>query len=209
MGERQVDHELVIRVQQGDKKAFDLLVLKYQQKIANLISRYIRDSSEVLDVTQEAFVHAFVAFDRFDGRSQPFTWMYRIAVNRVKDYHRRQKFRSLFSLLNDNDNEEDAQAEPPGERNDEPIDAIVRKEFWQKVQTMLGQLSKMEQEVFLLRFLDELGIKEIAEVLHKSESTVKTHVRHILAKLHASSRHQAALVAIREGLIRPPEGNAA
>ena len=62
------------------------------------------------------------------------------------------------------------------------MDAIVRKEFWQKVETMLTQLSKMEKEVFLLRFLDDLGIKEIADVLHKSESTVKTHLYRALGK---------------------------
>lgn len=67
MGEREVDQELVFRVQQGDKKAFDLLVLKYQQKVANLVSRYIRDQSETLDVTQEAFIKAYRALPNFRG----------------------------------------------------------------------------------------------------------------------------------------------
>ena len=69
MGEREVDQALVERVQRGDKKAFDLLVLKYQQKVANLVSRYIRDPGETLDVTQEAFIKAYRALGNFRGES--------------------------------------------------------------------------------------------------------------------------------------------
>jgi RNA polymerase sigma-70 factor (ECF subfamily) len=86
MGERQIDHELVARVQRGDKKAFDLLVLKYQQKIANLVSRYIRDPHEVMDVTQEAFIKAYRAIPNFRGESAFYTWLYRIAINTAKNY---------------------------------------------------------------------------------------------------------------------------
>ena len=86
MGERKVDQELVARVQKGEKKAFDILVLKYQQKITNLISRYIRDPHEVLDVTQEAFIKAYRAIPKFRGDSAFYTWLYRIAINTAKNY---------------------------------------------------------------------------------------------------------------------------
>ena len=86
MGEREVDQELVSRVQRGDKKAFDLLVLKYQQKVANLVSRYVRDPHETLDVTQEAFIKAYKALPRFRGESAFYTWLYRIAINTAKNF---------------------------------------------------------------------------------------------------------------------------
>lgn len=86
MSERQADHALVVRAQAGDRRAFDLLVLKYQQKVANLISRYLRDTSEVLDVTQDAFIKAYRALPGFRGESAFYTWLYRIAVNTVKNH---------------------------------------------------------------------------------------------------------------------------
>ncbi len=86
MGERQVDQELVERVQRGDKKAFDLLVLKYQRKVVNLVSRYVRNQSEALDVTQEAFIKAYKALPKFRGDSAFYTWIYRIAINTAKNH---------------------------------------------------------------------------------------------------------------------------
>ncbi len=86
MSERQVDRELVERARAGDKRAFDLLVLKYQQKVANLVARYIRDSSETLDVTQEVFIKAYRALDSFRGDSAFYTWLYRIAINTAKNF---------------------------------------------------------------------------------------------------------------------------
>ena len=84
MGERIVDQELVARVQRGDKKAFDALVLKYQRKVANLVSRYVKDPGETLDVTQEAFIKAYRAIPNFRGESAFYTWLYRIAINTAK-----------------------------------------------------------------------------------------------------------------------------
>ncbi len=86
MVERSVDQELVARVQKGDKSAFDLLVRKYQHKIAKLISRYVYDRAEVEDVTQEAFIKAYRAMAGFRGESAFYTWLYRIAINTAKNY---------------------------------------------------------------------------------------------------------------------------
>ena len=80
------DQKLVKRVKRGDKRAFDLLVLKYQHKIVGLVGRYLRDPDEVLDVTQEAFIKAYKALPRFRGDSQFYTWLYRIAINTAKNY---------------------------------------------------------------------------------------------------------------------------
>ncbi|MGB1686906.1 MAG: sigma-70 family RNA polymerase sigma factor, partial [Pseudomonadales bacterium] len=80
------DAQLVERVQRGDKRAFDLLALKYQHKIAGLVSRYINDTDEVMDVTQEAFIKAYRALPRFRGDSAFYTWLYRIAINTAKNH---------------------------------------------------------------------------------------------------------------------------
>ena len=83
---READKALVDRVKNGDKRAFDLLVLKYQQKVANIVARYIHDSSEVFDVSQEAFLKAYRALPKFRGDSAFYTWLYRIATNTAKNH---------------------------------------------------------------------------------------------------------------------------
>lgn len=86
MSERDIDAELVARVQRGDKKAFDLLVLKYQRKILRLLGRMIRDPAEIEDVAQEAFIKAYRALPQFRGESAFYTWLYRIAVNTARNW---------------------------------------------------------------------------------------------------------------------------
>src|SRR5690606_41024663 len=80
------DLALIKRVQQGDRSAFDLLVIKYQHKILKLVMRYVRDPSEALDVTQEAFLKAYRAAPSFRGESAFYTWLYRIAINTAKNH---------------------------------------------------------------------------------------------------------------------------
>src|SRR3970282_1213433 len=86
MSEREIDRQLVTRAQQGDKQAFNLLVVKYQRKLARLLSRFIRDPAEVEDVTQEAFIKAYRALQAFRGDSAFYTWLYRIGINNAKNY---------------------------------------------------------------------------------------------------------------------------
>ena len=86
MSDREVDQQLVERAQRGDKEAFELLVSKYQRKLARLLSRFIRDATEVEDVTQEAFIKAYRALPTFRGDSAFYTWLYRIGINTAKNY---------------------------------------------------------------------------------------------------------------------------
>ncbi|NNJ65724.1 MAG: sigma-70 family RNA polymerase sigma factor, partial [Xanthomonadales bacterium] len=86
MSEAQVDQLLVERVQKGDKRAFDLLINKYQHRIVSLVARYVSDQAEALDVSQEAFIKAYRAIDRFRGDSAFYTWLYRIAINTAKNW---------------------------------------------------------------------------------------------------------------------------
>src|SRR5437764_8815632 len=86
MADREVDQQLVERAQRGDKRAFELMVLKYQRKLGRLLSRLVRDPGEVEDVTQEAFIKAYRALPNFRGESAFYTWLYRIAINTAKNY---------------------------------------------------------------------------------------------------------------------------
>jgi RNA polymerase sigma-70 factor (ECF subfamily) len=95
MAAEPTDKELVKRVQKGDKGAFDLLVLKYEHKIVNLVMRYVRDPEQALDISQEAFIKAYRALPRFRGDSAFYTWLYRIAVNTAKNYLAAQRRRPM------------------------------------------------------------------------------------------------------------------
>src|SRR5260221_905005 len=86
MSDREIDQQLVERAQRGDKRAFELLVEKYQRKLGRLLSRFIRDPAEVEDVTQEAFIKAYRALPAFRGDSAFYTWLYRIGINTAKNY---------------------------------------------------------------------------------------------------------------------------
>jgi RNA polymerase sigma-70 factor, ECF subfamily len=183
--------QLATAARDGNRFAFQQLVTMLEPRIFRMIFYRTRAREDAEDICQDVFLKAFRSLKKLQQPERFESWLFRIAVNRVKDYHRRQKFRSLFSVLQDNDSEDGALVEPATERRTDTMDAIVRKEFWQKVQTMLGQLSKMEQEVFLLRFLDDLGIKEIAEVLDKSESTIKTHLYRSLGKFRKDAAFRA------------------
>ena len=98
MDTRETDQQLVERAQRGDKRAFDLLVKKYQHKIIGLIGRYVHDHAEVQDVAQEAFIKAYRALGKFRADSAFYTWLYRIAVNSTLSHLRKARLRSFFSL---------------------------------------------------------------------------------------------------------------
>ena len=96
MSEAQVDQMLVERVQKGDKRAFDLLINKYQHRIVSLVSRYVGDQADAMDVAQEAFIKAYRAIDRFRGDSAFYTWLYRIAINTAKNWRNKATNIEMF-----------------------------------------------------------------------------------------------------------------
>jgi RNA polymerase sigma-70 factor (ECF subfamily) len=173
--------KLAAQARAGNRFAFQQLVQQLEPRIFRMIFYRTRSREDAEDICQDVFLQAYRSLQKLKEPERFASWLFRIAVNRVNDHHRRQKFRSLFSVLHDTDSEDTV--DPLPDHGADTMDTIVRKDFWQKVQAMLTPLSKMEQEVFLLRFLDDLGIKEIADVLHKSESTVKTHLYRALEKL--------------------------
>lgn len=175
MGAREVDQELVTRVQRGDKKAFDLLVLKYQQKVANLVSRYIRDPSETQDVTQEAFIKAYRALPRFRGESAFYTWLYRIAINTAKNFIVAQGRRPPGSGVD----VEVAEQLDVGVRLKEtatPENYLMEQEIAETVNQAINDLPEDLRTAITLRELEGLSYEEIARAMSCPIGTVRSRI---------------------------------
>jgi RNA polymerase sigma-70 factor (ECF subfamily) len=175
MSERNVDQALVARAQKGDKRAFDLLVLKYQQKVANLISRYIRDPTEVLDVSQDAFLKAYRALPSFRGESAFYTWLYRIAVNTVKNHLVAQGRRPPGDDLE----AEVAEQMDMGARlrdSGTPERHALTDEIAQTVQGALNDLPDDLRTAIVLRELEGMSYEEIATAMECPIGTVRSRI---------------------------------
>ncbi|MCU0834203.1 MAG: RNA polymerase sigma factor RpoE [Chromatiaceae bacterium] len=175
MSERPTDHELVTRAQDGDKRAFDLLVLKYQHKVASLVSRYIRDTSDVMDVTQEALLKAYRALPGFRGESAFFTWLYRIAINTVKNHLVAQGRRPP----GDDVEAEVAEQMDMGGRLREvatPEGHLLTDEIARTVQQALDDLPDDLRTAIVLRELEGLSYEEIANAMECPIGTVRSRI---------------------------------
>lgn len=175
MSERQSDHELVVRAQAGDRRAFDLLVLKYQQKVSNLISRYIRDSSEVMDVAQESFIKAYRALPGFRGESAFYTWLYRIAVNTVKNHLVAQGRRPP----GDDVEAEVAEQMDMGGRLREsatPERLLLSDEMARTIQSALDDLPDDLRTAIVLREFEGMSYEEIATAMDCPIGTVRSRI---------------------------------
>ena len=132
------------------------------------------------DLTQDVFIRAYRSISRIREPGKFRSWLFTIAVNRVNDYLRKKKVRSIFKS-----SDEDTSIQPAatdGQDPPEALEQILKEDFWRHIGRIAKKLSKMEREVFMLRFLDNLNIDEIARILKKSDSTVKTHLYRALAK---------------------------
>ncbi len=175
----QEEKALVLAAMDGQRFAFQQLMAMYEEKIYRMIYFRTRARLDAEDICQEVFIQAFKSIKRLKDPERFAGWLFRIASNRIKDHYRKMRVRAIFSFLPDVERDADQAAADEGTG---AMAAIERQEFWNRVQTMLDRLSKMEQEVFLLRFSDDLGIREISEVINKSQSTVKTHLYRALKK---------------------------
>jgi RNA polymerase sigma-70 factor (ECF subfamily) len=175
MGEQNVDQVLIERVQKGDKKAFDVLVLKYQQKIINLISRYVRDHAEVLDLTQEAFIKAYRAIPGFRGDSAFYTWLYRIAINTAKNYLVAQKRRPPGS---DIDATEAEQYDSAGSLREyaTPERIALKDEIAGVVLKAIDDLPEDLKTAITLRELEGMSYDEISDAMSCPIGTVRSRI---------------------------------
>jgi RNA polymerase sigma-70 factor (ECF subfamily) len=175
VGERSVDQVLVARVQNGEKGAFDLLVRKYQHKVAKLISRYLSDRAEVEDITQEVFIKAYRGLGGFRGDSAFYTWLYRIAVNTAKNYLESQGRRPPSAdieiegaeLLEGVDGLRDLGTPERNLLTDEIADTVSR---------VIGSLPADLRTAITLRDLDGLSYEEIAHVMECPIGTVRSRI---------------------------------
>jgi len=175
MGEQNTDQALVERVQGGDKKAFDLLVLKYQQRIMKVLSRYVRDHSEVQDLAQEAFIKAYRALPNFRGDSAFYTWLYRIAINTAKNFVVAQGRRPP------NDDIEATEAEQyDGESAlkdyASPERETLRDEIKETVFKAIDELPEDLKTAITLRELEGMSYEEIAEAMDCPIGTVRSRI---------------------------------
>ena len=175
MSEGSIDQKLVVRVQKGDKTAFDLLVRKYQHKVAKLVSRYVRDRREVEDVTQEALIKAYRAIGGFRGESAFYTWLYRIAVNTAKNYLESQSRRPPGSDMEI----EGAELIESGEGlRDQatPERQMLTDEIATTVHRVLELLPPDLRTAITLREIEGMSYEEIAEVMDCPIGTVRSRI---------------------------------
>ena len=175
MGPQELDNDLVKRVQQGEKAAFDLLVLKYQQKVVNLVSRFISDHAECQDVAQEAFIKAYRALGSFRGDSQFYTWLYRIAANTAKN-HLASRSRKTPAYSVDVDDAEHFSGESGLKDYTNPENMLLTDEIKQTVFAAIEKLPDDLKSAITLREIEGLSYEDIAEVMDCPIGTVRSRI---------------------------------
>ena len=172
---------LVKRAKAGSRSAFAELVDLFQDDIFKMVFYRTRTQLDAEDITQEVFMQAFRKLSGLKKVDRFKSWLFSIAINRVRDFNRKKRFQSLFQP-SDAGNDIKQICDQP-----EAIDELMKQDFWKQIGLIIDKLSRMEREVFLLRFLDLLSIREISSALKKSESTIKTHLYRALRKFRKNS----------------------
>ncbi|MCG5512639.1 RNA polymerase sigma factor RpoE [Ectothiorhodospira shaposhnikovii] len=175
MGNKVTDEELVRRVQAGDKKAFDVLVQKYQHKIVNLVSRYVHDSATALDVAQEAFIKAYRGLANFRGESAFYTWLYRIAINTAKN-HLVSQSRRTPDVEVDAQDAEQMGGESALKEYATPEGELLSEEIRLAVQNAISTLPDDLKTAITLRELEGMSYEEIAQTMGCPIGTVRSRI---------------------------------
>jgi RNA polymerase sigma-70 factor, ECF subfamily len=176
MSDREADQVLVEQVQRGDKRAFELLVAKYQRKIFRLLSRLIRDSAEIEDVAQEAFIKAYRALPNFRGESAFYTWLYRIAINTAKNYLVAQGRRAPTTTETEIDEAENFDEGDQLRDVNTPDSMLLSKQVGEAVNRAIERLPEDLRTAIVLRELEGLSYEEIAETMNCPIGTVRSRI---------------------------------
>ena len=176
MSERDIDQQLVERVQRGDKRAFELLVTKYQRRIFRLLSRMIRDPAEIEDVAQEAFVKAYRALTNFRGESAFYTWLYRIAINTAKNHLVSQGRRVPTTTTNDIEDAEGFEDATLLREVATPDSMLQSRQVAEAVNRAIEKLPEELRTAIVLRELEGLSYEEIAETMACPIGTVRSRI---------------------------------
>ena len=176
MSDREVDQQLVERAQRGDKHAFELLVSKYQRKLARLLSRFIRDSAEVEDVTQEAFIKAYRALPAFRGDSAFYTWLYRIGINTAKNYLVAMGRRAPTTTDIDSEEAEDYEGGEQLRDLNTPENELMSRQVAETVNQSLAGLPEELRTAITLREIEGLSYEDIANIMNCPIGTVRSRI---------------------------------
>lgn len=175
---------LVEKARGGNRWSFQELVSIFQEDIYRLAYYRTYSRMDAEDITQEVFVQAYKKMNNLHDNGKFRAWLYSIAVNKCNDFLRKKKILSLLRIRSAQEHE----LIQDNRGSDNNYNSSIEKtEFWQRIRAMMDKLSAMEKEVFTLRFMDQRNINEIAEILDKSESTVKTHLYRALSKVRKDS----------------------
>ncbi len=164
----------------GNRQAFEQLVTLFHEQVFRMVFYRTRSRMDAEDLTQEIFMKAFSGLNRLKEADKFKSWLFRIAANRVNDFHRRKKFQQMVDIFRDEDLE--MAEKPEADARPDALEDIMKRQFWDEVNSLLNRLSRMERKVFMFRFLDHLSIREISEVMKRNESTVKTFLYRALQK---------------------------
>jgi RNA polymerase sigma-70 factor, ECF subfamily len=176
MSDREIDRQLVARAQRGDKQAFELLVEKYQRKLARLLSRFIRDAAEVEDVTQEAFIKAYRALPAFRGDSAFYTWLYRIGINTAKNYLMAMGRRAPTSTEVEADEAEGFEEGEQLRDINTPESVLLSKEIAETVNSTIEKLPEELRTAIQLREIEGMSYEDIARVMNCPIGTVRSRI---------------------------------
>jgi RNA polymerase sigma-70 factor (ECF subfamily) len=176
MSDREIDRQLVARAQRGDKRAFELLVEKYQRKLARLLSRFIRDAAEVEDVTQEAFIKAYRALPAFRGDSAFYTWLYRIGINTAKNYLMAMGRRAPTSTEVEADEAEGFEEGEQLRDINTPESVLLSKEIAETVNSTIEKLPEELRTAIQLREIEGMSYEDIARVMSCPIGTVRSRI---------------------------------
>ena len=176
LSERDVDAELVARVQRGDKQAFDLLVLKYQRKIMRLLSRMIRDPGEIEDVAQESFIKAYRALPQFRGESAFYTWLYRIAINTARNWLAQNNRRPSTPSAQENEDGETFDATDNLTDSSNPESEMASRQIAETVNKAMNDLPEDLRNAIVMREIDGMSYEDIAESMSCPIGTVRSRI---------------------------------
>jgi RNA polymerase sigma-70 factor, ECF subfamily len=176
MSDREIDQLLVERAQRGEKKAFELLVMKYQRKLGRLLSRFIRDSAEVEDVTQEAFIKAYRALPSFRGDSAFYTWLYRIGINTAKNYLVAMGRRAPTTTEFDSEEAEGFEDGDQLRDMNTPEAELMSKQIADTVNETMEALPEELRMAITLREIEGLSYEDIATIMNCPIGTVRSRI---------------------------------
>ena len=176
MSDREIDRQLVARAQRGDKRAFELLVEKYQRKLVRLLSRFIRDPAEVEDVAQEAFIKAYRALPAFRGDSAFYTWLYRIGINTAKNYLMAMGRRAPTSTEVEADEAEGFEEGEQLRDINTPESVLLSKEIAETVNSTIEKLPEELRTAIQLREIEGMSYEDIARVMDCPIGTVRSRI---------------------------------